>query len=129
MLLDGCRKDRGGRQRQGSGEGKSLQIERRDQSKKIQKGEKGGQKKITTESLRRGEGKGGKKGGDGQRDGGDRKRNKKDRKKGKFGKDKKQGGKPKDADALDKELEGYWIKNGDRALGKYNRGIIFFTLL
>lgn len=106
-----------------------MQIERRDQSKKIQKGDKGGQKKITTESLRRGEGKGGKKGGDGQRDGGDGKRNKKDRKKGKFGKDKKKGGKPKDADALDKELEGYWIKNGDRALGKYNRGMLFFTLL
>ena len=100
-----------------------MQIERRDQSKKIQKGDKGGQKKITTESLRRGgEGKGGKKGGDqqgGQR--GDGKRNKKDRKKGgKFGKNKKEGrGKPMDADALDKELEGYWVKNGDTALGKY----------
>ena len=104
-----------------------MQIERRDQSKKIQKGDKGGQKKITTESLRRGEGKGGKKGGD--RDRGDRKRNKKDRKRGKFGKDKKKGGKPKDADALDKELEGYWIKNGDRALGKYDFVILFLTLL
>ena len=97
-----------------------MQIERRDQSKKIQKADKGGQKKITTESLRRGEGKGGKKGGDrgDKRDGGNGKRNKKDHKKGKFGKNKKGGGKPKDADALDKELEGYWIKNGDRALGK-----------
>ena len=100
-----------------------MQIERRDQSKKIQKGDKN-QKKITTESLRRGDGKGGKKGDQGgKRDGGNGKRNKKDRHKGRFGKNKKEG-LPKDpqlrADALDKELEGYFIKGGDRALGKSN---------
>lgn len=45
------------------------------------------------------------------------------RKGGKGGKFGRKGGKPKDpqaeADALDKELEGYWVKGGHSELGKY----------
>ena len=68
-----------------------------------------------------------KKGGDkaGQRGGdkGERRRKKVlGRRPGKGGRFGKKGGKPKDpeaaADALDKDLEGYWVKGGNTELGK-----------
>lgn len=111
-------------------------MDRRDKSKQIKKADKG-QKKISIESLRKGgnKGQGGgkktlvlsKKGGDkgGQQgDKGDKRRKKvlgrRPGKGGRFGK--KGGGKPKNpeeqADALDKDLEGYWVKGGNTELGK-----------
>ena len=145
MFLGYYRNDRkeGGRQRQNSGDNNSLKIERRDQSKQIKKGgNNGGQKKISIESLRKGDGKGK---GNGNRDsnkggnkGGDAKQrdhtNNKGERRNKFngGDRKKKGGrgdkkagekKPVDAAAraeeLDKELEGYWVKGGHSDLGKY----------
>ena len=126
---DGQNRQRGGNE--------SLKVERRDKSKQIKKGDNG-QKKISIESLRKeksgGKGPGkkefvmNKKGGKGGQQGkgdhqkGDR-RPKKDlgHKGGKGGKFGRKGGKPKDvkdADALDKELEGYWVKGGHVEQGK-----------
>ena len=109
-----------------------MKVERRDKSKIIKKGGQG--KKISIESLRRdddrnGKNKGNKKAlvlnkkGDGQK--GD-KRHKKDG--GRPGKGGRRGDKkgekrmPRDpaarADALDKEMESYWVKGGHTDLGK-----------
>ena len=124
------RKSNDGQRRQGGGEG--LKVERRDQSKNIKKdGGKGGPKKITIESLRRGEGerggqgkKQGGKGNDGQK--GDKRGGKKEsgHRGGKGDRGGKKGGKPfkkavkQTADDLDKDMESYWVRGGHTEVGK-----------
>ena len=92
----------------------NLKVERRDGSKGIKKGDN--PRKITTGQLRREQGKRG--GRDGDR------RGKPDRggKGGRGGKRFRKGGRkeerPKTADALDREMENYWVKAGNPDQGK-----------
>lgn len=127
-----------GKRRQRAGSGDALQVDKRDNSKQIKKGGRGAPRKISIEKLRqeggRSNAKGGagdkktlvvvKKGGKGGADqqGGDRKQKKT------LGRRPAKGGKrsgkvlPKDPaakrDALDKDLESYWMKGGHKELGK-----------
>ena len=94
----------------------NLKVERRG-GKGISKGDN--PRKITTGQLRREQGK-----SKGDRDGGRGGRGKPDRgsKGGRGGKRFRKGGKreerPKTADALDREMENYWVKAGNKDQGK-----------
>ena len=92
-------------------------MERRDGSKGIKKGD-GNPRKISLDSLR-GKGKGGK----GGRDDRGGKKGGKPMKGGQGGgrrrfRDRK-GRKPQDKDALDKEMDDWRTKNGNKELGKF----------
>lgn len=141
------RKSRGG---DGKRKDSNNKVERRDQSKAIKKAPKGQKQiKVESLRKERDQdkggklnkgGKGGKKtlmlgkkggqGGNANADGGNSKKAELRRKKllgkKKGGRFNKKGGKPlpKDAegraDALDKELESYWVKGGHQELGKFD---------
>jgi len=113
----------GGRDRSDSRDGNNkrdnLKVERRDGSKGIKKGDN--PRKITTGQLRReqGKSKGDRDGDRGSRGGrGDRGKTERGGKGGRGGRPFRKGGRkeerPKTADALDREMENYWVKAGNK---------------
>ena len=110
----------------------NLKVERRDGSKAIKKGGDGGNpRKISLGQLRREQktnNKGGRDGGreerterGGKRGGGKPDRGGKGGDRGGRGKRFRKGGRkeePKTAESLDKDLENYWVKAGNKDIGK-----------
>lgn len=112
------------RGRQG-GQKKDLQVEKRDGSKTIKKGGQQGPRKISLQKLRS-EGEQGKKGGKTMNMAGKGKPGDRKGKKGGKGRDRRRDRKnnqPRDpaarAEALDRDLEAYWVKGGHQEVGKY----------
>ena len=108
-----------------------MKVERREGSKAIKKGGDGGNpRKISLGQLRRetkSNNKGGRDGGreeradrGGKRGGGKPDRGGKGGGRGKRFRDRKGGRKPepKTAESLDKDLENYWVKAGNKDIGK-----------